>query len=1507
MLSEPRDSLLKLSKEAKIQAVVFLVLILILSVGAYFRFVGINWDSDQHQHPDERFMAMVAEQISPVDSFGEYFDTDNSPLNPLGYGFYTYGMMPLFLTRYVAEWVGRTEYNEIVLVGRALSGLFDLAAVGLLFLLGARLYGRWVGLLAAALYAAAVLAIQLSHFFAVDSFTTVFLLTALYAAVLVMEEPRWWAFILFGLSTGLAMTTKISIAPLAGVLVVAGIAYLVAIWPEPEKRLPAAKRILLGLVVAGLYAAIVFRIFQPYAFAGSGFFSTTLNPRWLEIIGQVNDQVAGRADFPPNHHWAGRPWSYGWSNMVRWGMGLPLGLMATFGFIWAAWRCLRGHWRSHILLVVWGAGFFFWQNSHFWRYTRYFLPVYPVAILFASWALVEIVKRARAYYGQLSERDKEKPRSKLPLVLAWGLLIFVLLDTYAYAFAFTRIYTRPHTRVVATAWMEQNIPASSVVAVETSWDDMLPLRIGAFDTYKEPYKMLNLELFEPDDEEKRERLLEMLEQVDYLVIASNRVYDAVPRLPLRYPMTTAYYRALFGCDGPHFDACAYAVEAPMQGDLGFDLVATFESYPNIGPLQIPDQAAQESFTVYDHPRVLIFKKSPDFSGDKLRELLEGVDLSQVVAQSAGQYTQAPSALRLSEAQLLLQKGAGTWSEAFSFTSLLNQSAFLSTASWYILIALIGLLAFPITAITFRGLHDRGYGLNRLVGLLVVAWFAWIGGSLQVLPFTRATAVFSLLLLGVINAFLGWKYRQTLVDFLRRRWRHILTIETLFLLLFLFQLAVRWHNPDLWHPWRGGEKPGDFALLNAVLKSVHFPPYDPWMAGNFVNYYYYGYVLSAMPVKIAGIVPAVAYNLLLPMWYALTGVGIFTVAYDLVSPWAKAPEEEQAARRSKVPYLAGFTALAAAILLGNLFEVRVLWNRLPEFSPNQVENLTLFQHTGDVLSGLNQVLSDREDLFRGDTGPWYFDASRAILNGQDDTPITEFPFFTFLYADLHPHLLDMPVVLAALAWMLGILRSPAIVSKTYRWGDIIPALLTWLVAGLVFGATYPTNSWDFPIVLALGVAAIGYAVWTDSAANTTDTILRLLLRTALLIFLAVVLYAPFHRSFGTGDLQPELWAGRRTPLVDYFTVHGLFLFLIITYLVLETIRWLRPRIRSISDSSLAELASKLKGVEPYLIVALLIILVSFSWAWRNNYQTALFALLLCIWAALLLLRRDQTTGERVVLTLIIVGTALSFVAEFVALKGDIGRMNVVFKLYLLIWLFFSIAIGVSLAWIWYRLEDWNWRWTWLLALELLVIAAAAYPIVGTLAKVQDRWPGVSNPPKTLDGMAFMSGESNAGSTGSASAVFTEQEQPLHLRSDYEAMRWMLENVPGTPTIIEAHSPEYRWGSRYAVYTGLPTVVGWSWHLRQHNAVLPDSVVEKRIEDVHAFYNTTDVLEAREILEHYQVDYVILGELERVQYEAQGLKKFAQMVADGELSVAYEQNSDGENVIIYKVTQSPANDI
>jgi len=303
-----------------------LLLVLILIAGVYFRFTGVKWDDSTHLHPDERFLTMVETSIAPVNSISAYFNTLSSSLNPAnrGYTFFVYGTLPIFIVRYVGEAIHQTGYDQIDLVGRQLSALADLLTVFLVFLIGQRLYNRRVGLVAAAFSAFSVLPIQLSHFFTVDTFTNFFGFLAIYFAVRVMTgsslkqaKPddakaengslaisqrgwllamQWAPYALFGVALGMATASKINAALLAIVLPLAEVIRIAKLPGEDRKQqvLPAAS----NMVVAAVISVLIFRICQPYAFSGPGFFSG-ISPNFIATMTELASQSTGNIDFPP--------------------------------------------------------------------------------------------------------------------------------------------------------------------------------------------------------------------------------------------------------------------------------------------------------------------------------------------------------------------------------------------------------------------------------------------------------------------------------------------------------------------------------------------------------------------------------------------------------------------------------------------------------------------------------------------------------------------------------------------------------------------------------------------------------------------------------------------------------------------------------------------------------------------------------------------------------------------------------------------------------------------------------------------------------------------------------------------------------------------------------------------------------------------------------------------------------------------------------------------------------
>jgi uncharacterized membrane protein len=183
--------------------------------------------------------------------------------------------------------------------------------------------------------------------------------------------------------------------------------------------------------------------------------------------------------------------------------------------------------------------------------------------------------------------------------------------------------------------------------------------------------------------------------------------------------------------------------------------------------------------------------------------------------------------------------------------------------------------------------------------------------------------------------------------------------------------------------------------------------------------------------------------------------------------------------------------------------------------------------------------------------------------------------------------------------------------------------------------------------------------------------------------------------------------------------------------------------------------------------------------------------------------------------------------------------------------------------------------------VLATACAVYPILATKTKVPLRFEPL---PPTLDGMAYM-----------AQAVYRDKDRDLDLPSDWRAIRWVLQNVEGTPVIMEGNAPLYHWGSRFSIYTGLPAVLGWDWHQKQQRWGYQERV-DQRMRDVQQFYETPDTEMAWSIVRKYGVRLIVVGGLERAYYPAAGLAKFDRMVGDG-LDVAYRD----AGVVIYQVTR------
>ena len=1435
-----------------------LPLLPILLAATLLRLFGQNWDDGGHLHPDERFIAMVEAKITLPRSPGEYFDTAHSPLNPYNndFGGFAYGTLPLFFSRWLGQITGSTGYDGILPLGRTLSALADIGTVVFVYALANLLYGRRAAITASAVSAFSVLDIQLSHFFAFDTFATFFVAWSLFFAYRTWMMGGLANMALLGIGVGFAVACKISTITLAPIVLLA------CVLPWRGRGWPALPAVGGSLATIGVVTLLSYRLAEPYAFLGTSLLDFRPNPKFVADMLYWIKVSSGELEVPYMIQWANTPkYTFVLGSIFLWGLGPAAALSGLAGLLLAAvqLRAWRRHGR-HVLLVVWALINLVYFGGQFAKFMRYLLPVYPALAVLAGYFLGTCWDTASRFWRHpvASLRWPARATAAVP--------ILVVFATFGWAIAFVQIYTQPNSRVTASRWLLDNLPKGAVLALE-HWDDALPLALPGRDS--KGFQEVSMNLYDDENPEKLKKLLDNLNKADYVILASNRLYGSIPRLPQRYPLATEYYRALF------------------DGRLGYELVAQFTSRPRLFGLEIVDDGAQEDFTVYDHPKIQVFRKAADYDPSRTAGVLGAVSLDNVqhVKALEGSVGQAPL---LTPQEWATAQAGGTWSALFHSGDLANRFAL---PLWWAAASLLGLVVWPILWRLTPHLADRGFGLSRTLGVLMVAYASWLLASLKIAPFGRTSLLAVAAALALASALLLRSHGAGFRRYLRTSWPALMASEAAFTVGFLVCLWMRLVNPDLWHPAYGGEKPMDFAYLNAIIKSDYFPPYDPWFASGSINYYYFGWVLVAALVKLTGIVPATAYNLALILWFGLLCQTAFSVAFNLILRDAS-PERP----RRWVALAGGTLAVLFVALVGNLDGAIQLRDALWKASS------VGFQSGIPVLAGLVRALAGLLALARGARGTEFdFWRSTRVIGPEEPGPITEFPFFSFLYADLHAHLLALPLTLMVLGLSVEVMRSDrlrGVVRGPFspawpRRSDLVRFVGLLLLLGLGVGALRATNTWDFPTYLAvvlLALACLLRPLGNHNHSPLVGPILALFLG-GLVFGASSLLFAPYvgrYQLFYSG-VDP---APARTLIWQFLTINGLWIFALASYFVLE----LRRR----SAHQLTADAPRLPAAPGYYNVALPMPL---DWSLGPSWRAGAFAVVLsglalgaiglgtlgvtmvlgvglAVLASLRWRSRDALFG----IGLALLALAVLALPDVLTIKGDIGRMNTVFKFYLQAWTILALLSAVWLARLISRAHcHWPfplaWRRLWLGALALLLAAVAIYPLRAAPVKLASRFGPL---PLTLDGMAFMQ-----------KAAYRDRDQDADLPSDYAALRWLQDNVEGSPVVLEANTGLYKWGSRVSIYTGLPTVVGWDWHEKQQRVAMA-AAVDERLKDVKTMFESTRLEQALPLLRRYGVAYIYVGGLERMYYPAGGLKKFEEAPRDV-LQPVYERG----DVTIYRV--------
>ena len=553
----------------------------LLALGAAgLRLPTHDWDQGLHLHPDEVGVTQAAlDQVQwpPGTPLASFFDPAHSPLNPRAAGAaYPYGALPLYLAKIPAAALAAltgeaalSGYDGVLQTGRVLAGLFDLLTMLLVFAVGARLWGGGAGLIAAALYALAVLPVQIAHFYISEPFMTCFMTAALLGSVVYVQtgRARWLGLAAF--CAGLAMACKISALPVMALPVVAGMLPLIR---RGERSRTGRMLLLVGL---GAGAGLV--LGDPYGVLDA--------PTYLAQITQQAAIQSGATDVWYTRRFVGTwPVVYQWGQLVLLGAGPLVGLAGTAGLLYVAARAgQRRAWAAGLLIV--GSGAYFLSIAFLdAKWVRYVLPLVPYLCLFAT-ALGLWIVDCGFWRGRNVRRLSSAP------------LALLLLSAGAGALAFSTVYAADNTRLQASRWVYDHVPPGSHIVRELN-DTPLPLPLPGAPAPDQAYTLSALRLLgDQASADVLAMLQAQLTAADYLIVGSGRSWRTVPHLPWRYPVQIRYYDLLF------------------TGQLGFAPVYTATAYPTLGPFVFPDdgEPIDLSFTEYDHPAVRIFRKQRTLS------------------------------------------------------------------------------------------------------------------------------------------------------------------------------------------------------------------------------------------------------------------------------------------------------------------------------------------------------------------------------------------------------------------------------------------------------------------------------------------------------------------------------------------------------------------------------------------------------------------------------------------------------------------------------------------------------------------------------------------------------------------------------------------------------------------------------------------------------------------------------------------------------------------------------
>ena len=803
--------------------------------------------------------------------------------------------------------------------------------------------------------------------------------------------------------------------------------------------------------------------------------------------------------------------------------------------------------------------------------------------------------------------------------------------------------------------------------------------------------------------------------------------------------------------------------------------------------------------------------------------------------------------------------------------------------WFFVIDFLGWVVFPLAYSIFPNLKDKGFSISKIFGLLLWGYLYWLLNTFKLLNNSQISVIFVFLIIILGSICFIRKNLKGIIDYIKTNKKLILFYEIVFLVVFSAWALIRAANPEI----IGTEKPMELAFINGIYRSPKFPPNDPWLSGYSISYYYFGYLLVAMLMHLCGTASGVAFNLAVALWFALVFVASSGILFNLLISQDKSPTISK--REIIRLLLLSLLAPVMILILSNSEGFLEVFHSRGFFWD--------FQPDGQAVSKLWQWM-DIKELTKAPSLPldwrpsrsggiWWWRASRVLQDydvaGNPHEIIDEFPFFAFLLADFHPHLISMPFVLLVIYFGFSRFVSNLVmeVNKINLLNSDI------VVGGFLVGSLIFINTWDFPVYAGLLISLYGVSLYLKKRGRGFP-IKQIIIYGLSLGIISILFYLPFFLGLSSqaGGFLPSLVF--RTRGIHFLVMFFPQIFLISLFLI--------------SISKTYRIKQLFWKVIVFILgIGLILLVLSLGYVvaldnlsevlsflgklfrtdtteivlqTENNFQGFLsifgsqsageliistitsiakdptVIVILIIWVAscvslitdVKLKSRSVEklenihTNDSLVLILIIFGAMLCLVPEFFYLRDQFGwRMNTIFKFYFQAWILLSFS-GAYFVTSFLLIKSQRIRKLALIGLTALIIGICLiYPAFAII----DKTNGFKNINISLDGNKYLQ---------------------IGNQFENEALSFLMDVPYGV--VAEAIGGSYSGYGRVSKLTGLPTVLGWPGHELQWRGGTEE--IGTRESDIKLLYSANDWESAKQILDRYGIRYVYIGKPEQSSY-------------------------------------------